>query len=647
MRYKVVSVGEELARIYTGQTMSPDGAVFVIAEEVVTVPGREDDTDLLVFVEYSAVPGAAPTDTGWMETRFLEEIGDEPRPPVDEKLFVQECVFAEMAVNATDASAAVQTDGEAAPARFPVSADYLIAWALVETKMGNPPPDPDAGNADGPFRLTDAQWQAYLSSGVADQGVTAYYRTRPNLTVYAAAYISQIQMAALSQLLTDPDLVDGPYVPSFLNVYHSQVLGSPDAAAKIQKLKYSDRGDTPIDAALSEFFADADALQAFMQRRKPWFFDGSAVGTVDRFILMTGNDLDAALDKAFTLIKTHMKGILADDPPFNSDAPWMKTAEEELRFWRKNDDDDTTNVNETDPDGRMKVQSYFDVTGSGITTNEPWCGAFVAYCLHSAGEPYRSSIVAGSVRAANWLKWGNTSLFVGSRHKEAKIGNIPLGAVVVLWSSDPKRSGHVGFFAGFDGDQIVMLGGNQSDRVSKMHVKRREVRAIRWHNSVDPAADATDTTPANGSGQPGGVNGATNRDVLVLARTIYGEARGELASYGRKSLQAVANVVINRARTGYRGSSVADVCLKPWQFSCWNAKDPNRAKIIGLTLQSGNADFRACFEVAEQVIAGDLGDITDGARHYHSISVHPAWANDPHGSITARIGRHIFYKGVR
>ena len=61
----------------------------------------------------------------------------------------------------------------------------------------------------------------------------------------------------------------------------------------------------------------------------------------------------------------------------------------------------------------------------------------------------------------------------------------------------------------------------------------------------------------------------------VLARTLYGEARGE----GLPGIEAVACVILNRvafakARGRYWwGNTVSQVCLKPGQFSCWNAGD--------------------------------------------------------------------------
>ncbi|MDY6408142.1 MAG: cell wall hydrolase [Pseudomonadota bacterium] len=63
----------------------------------------------------------------------------------------------------------------------------------------------------------------------------------------------------------------------------------------------------------------------------------------------------------------------------------------------------------------------------------------------------------------------------------------------------------------------------------------------------------------------------------ILAKTLYGEARGE----GISGLEAVANVILNRVKHPcWWGKSIQEVCLKPMQFSCWNTDDPNRKKLM-------------------------------------------------------------------
>ncbi|PJB71692.1 MAG: hypothetical protein CO093_04590 [Alphaproteobacteria bacterium CG_4_9_14_3_um_filter_47_13] len=53
------------------------------------------------------------------------------------------------------------------------------------------------------------------------------------------------------------------------------------------------------------------------------------------------------------------------------------------------------------------------------------------------------------------------------------------------------------------------------------------------------------------------------KDIEILARTIWGEARGE----GQKGMLAVASVIMNRVRCGgWWGSTIQDVCRKPYQL---------------------------------------------------------------------------------
>ena len=95
-----------------------------------------------------------------------------------------------------------------------------------------------------------------------------------------------------------------------------------------------------------------------------------------------------------------------------------------------------------------------------------------------------------------------------------------------------------------------------------------------------------------------------NRDTDILARTIYGEARGESIS----GQEAIASVILNRVAFAKRrgrywwGNTIAGVCLAPWQFSCWNENDLNR-KIIE---RADDADigFCICKRIALRAASG-------------------------------------------
>ena len=129
----------------------------------------------------------------------------------------------------------------------------------------------------------------------------------------------------------------------------------------------------------------------------------------------------------------------------------------------------------------------------------------------------------------------------------------------------------------------------------------------------------------------------------VLARTIWGEARSE----GVRGMEAVACVVANRVAVArahggsyWWGGDVAQVCLKPFQFSCWNANDPNRPKLLAVT--SDNVIFATCLRIARRCVYGVLPDATNGATHYHTQDILPHWAKGQ--KPVAAIGHHIFYR---
>jgi len=134
-------------------------------------------------------------------------------------------------------------------------------------------------------------------------------------------------------------------------------------------------------------------------------------------------------------------------------------------------------------------------------------------------------------------------------------------------------------------------------------------------------------------------------DTEILARTIYGEARGE----GIPGMEAVAAVIINRTLRAKRrggtywwGNTVGDVCTRRWQFSCWNTNDPNRNKLLSVTTQ--NRKYKTCTRIARRAIAGTLDDPTNGATHYHAAGIFPVWARGR--MFSAEIGRHQFYNNV-
>ena len=136
--------------------------------------------------------------------------------------------------------------------------------------------------------------------------------------------------------------------------------------------------------------------------------------------------------------------------------------------------------------------------------------------------------------------------------------------------------------------------------------------------------------------------------IETLAFTIYGEARGETDA----GKIAVAHVILNRFNKAKQnknkakqfGSTIKEVCLKKWQFSCWNPNDPNLDKI--LNVKESDPIFAQCLKLADKVVGGEFSDMTNGATHYHSIHVEfpKSWGEKKESC--SRINNHLFYNNI-
>jgi spore germination cell wall hydrolase CwlJ-like protein len=127
-----------------------------------------------------------------------------------------------------------------------------------------------------------------------------------------------------------------------------------------------------------------------------------------------------------------------------------------------------------------------------------------------------------------------------------------------------------------------------------------------------------------------------------MAKTIFGEARGEYRRMNgdTRPLVAVGSVIMNRHAKS--GKPVGRVCLQPRQFSCWNPGDPNKKAIDGVSLD--DEVYRVCLVVADKIIGKKIGDITGGANHYYSktMPAPPYWAVGK--APVFEIGRHLFFR---
>jgi uncharacterized protein (TIGR02594 family) len=131
-----------------------------------------------------------------------------------------------------------------------------------------------------------------------------------------------------------------------------------------------------------------------------------------------------------------------------------------------------------------RVVEYQQATGLAAPDDEtPWCGSFVAWVMLQSGIAY-NRITAASSRS--WESWG------------VPVDKPEIGDVVILWRHSPDSSlGHVGFYAGkTDDDRILILGGNQNNRVSVSAYSKARLIGYRRAPGLMEAAMSDQAKPA-------------------------------------------------------------------------------------------------------------------------------------------------------
>ncbi|MFN3953204.1 MAG: TIGR02594 family protein [Pararhodobacter sp.] len=164
------------------------------------------------------------------------------------------------------------------------------------------------------------------------------------------------------------------------------------------------------------------------------------------------------------------------------------------------------------------IQGFF--AASGHNPNEPdetpWCAAFVGAVLAELGLPN-----TGRLNARSYLDWG-----VPVDLREARPGD-----VVVLWRGQPRGwQGHVGFLVGFEGDRIILRGGNQGNRVSDAPYPISRLLGLR--RAV--AADATGRQVLRHGAR--GADVRALQEALVALRYSLGQVDG---AFGDRTREAV------------------------------------------------------------------------------------------------------------
>jgi uncharacterized protein (TIGR02594 family) len=112
-----------------------------------------------------------------------------------------------------------------------------------------------------------------------------------------------------------------------------------------------------------------------------------------------------------------------------------------------------------------RIAAYHAGTNvAGYDDKVNWCSSFVQWTLAQVGIAG-----TGSALARSWLEWGRP------------LDEPRVGCIAVLWRDDPQSwKGHVGFFLRQEGDDVVLLGGNQLEAVREHRYPRAQVLAWRW-----------------------------------------------------------------------------------------------------------------------------------------------------------------------
>ena len=126
-------------------------------------------------------------------------------------------------------------------------------------------------------------------------------------------------------------------------------------------------------------------------------------------------------------------------------------------------------------------------------------------------------------------------------------------------------------------------------------------------------------------------NTKLTHETKIIAITILAEARGE----GHGGMYSVAAVIAQRAFE--RKRTPKEICLKPYQFSCWNGKT---LKSMEHLLKVPQADYALALAKNIKLLSRDFVGF---ANHYHNNKIKaPYWAK---GQKPVKvIGNHIFYK---
>ena len=182
-------------------------------------------------------------------------------------------------------------------------------------------------------------------------------------------------------------------------------------------------------------------------------------------------------------------------------------------------------------------------------------------------------------------------------------------------------------------DPYSVAGGAQRDRQAELLTARLE----QLRSQPDGSLRRVSLT-ASPAAQPFRMGSTldSSRDLECLTQAVYYEARGE----GRDGMQAVAQVVLNRARHPAFPKSVCGVVFQgaglrtgcQFSFTCDGSM---RARISRPAWDRARG-------IALAALSGSVYAGVGNATHFHTTGVSPGWRNSL--IRVSQIGSHLFYR---
>ena len=172
-------------------------------------------------------------------------------------------------------------------------------------------------------------------------------------------------------------------------------------------------------------------------------------------------DLRAEVEKSRlrTPVSTATTAAGKQDP---TAAPWLDVAKKEVG----------QKENKAPGAHNARIVEYHGSTTGRFKDDETaWCSSFVNWVMEKAAPEHKGT---NSARALSWKDYGTKS------------DGPVVGSIAVLDYGNGK--GHVGFVVGRDGDNIVVLGGNQKDSVSYRSIPARAISEYRLPPGYQPPA---------------------------------------------------------------------------------------------------------------------------------------------------------------